>query len=48
MALTLTVRMEATIIDEMDVQAETSVYALVDPTTSFNTIITQFNTWLAD
>ncbi len=48
MALTLAVRMEATIIDEMDVQAETSVYALVDPTASFDTIITQFNAWLTD
>ncbi len=48
MALTLAVRMEATIIDEMDVQAETSVYALVDPTTSFDTILTQFNSWLTD
>lgn len=48
MALTLAVRMEATIIDEMDVQAETSVYTLVDPATSFDTIITQFNTWLTD
>ena len=48
MALTLAIRMEATIIDEMDVQAETSVYALVDPTASFDTIITQFNAWLAD
>jgi hypothetical protein len=48
MPLTLAVRMEATIIDEMDVQAETSVYALVDPATSFDTIITQFNAWLTD
>ena len=48
MALTLAIRMEATIMDEMDVQAETSVYALVDPTASFSTIITQFNAWLAD
>jgi len=48
MALTLAVRMEATIIDEMDVQAETSVYAVVDPTASFNTIIAQFNAWLTD
>jgi len=48
MPLTLAVRMEATIIDEMDVRAETSVYALVDPTTSFDTILTQFNAWLAD
>lgn len=48
MALTLAVRMEATIVDELGVQAETSVYALVDPTTSFTTILTQFNTWLAD
>jgi len=48
MALTLAVRMEATILDELNIQAETSVYALVDPTASFATIITQFNTWLAD
>ena len=48
MALTLAIRMEATIIDEMDVQAETSVYGLVDPAASFDTIITQFNAWLAD
>jgi hypothetical protein len=48
MALTLAVRMEATILDELDIQAETSVYALVDPTTSFDTIIAQFNIWLAD
>jgi len=48
MALTLAVRMEATIIDEMDIQAETSVYALVDPAASFETIIAQFNAWLTD
>lgn len=48
MALTLAVRMGATILDELDIQAETSVYALVDPTTSFDTILTQFNAWLAD
>jgi hypothetical protein len=48
MALTLAVRMEATILDELNIQAETSVYALVDPTTSFDTILAQFNTWLAD
>jgi hypothetical protein len=48
MALTLAVRMEATILDELDIQAETSVYALVDPTASFDTILGQFNAWLAD
>jgi hypothetical protein len=48
MALTLAVRMEATIVDELGVQAETSVYALVDPSTSFNTILASLNTWLAD
>lgn len=48
MALTLAVRMEATVLDELNIQAETSVYALVDPTTSFDTILAQFNTWLAD
>lgn len=48
MALSLAVRMEATIVDALGVQAETSVYALVDPTTSFNTITALLNTWLAD
>lgn len=48
MALTLAVRMEATIVDELGVQAETSVYALVDPTASFSTIVALQNSWLAD
>lgn len=48
MALTLIVRMEATIVDASNIQAETSVYALVDPTASFSDIVTQMNTWLAD
>src|ERR1035437_5605131 len=48
MALTLAVRLEATIIDELGVQAETSVYALIDPTASFTTVLTQLNAWLAD
>ena len=48
MALTLAVRMEATIVDELGVQAETSVYALIDPSASFSTILTQLNSWLAD
>jgi len=47
-ALTLIVRMEATIVDGLNIQAETSVYALVDPTASFNDILTLQNTWLAD
>jgi len=47
-ALTLIVRMEATIIDESNIQAETSVYALVDPAASFNDILTLQNSWLAD
>lgn len=48
MSLTLIVRMEAIIVDSLNIQAETSVYALVDPTASFDTILAQFNTWLAD
>src|ERR1035437_2842563 len=48
MALTLAVRLEATIIDELGVQAETSVYALIDPTASFTTVLTQLNARLAD
>jgi hypothetical protein len=48
MALTLPIRLEATILDELNVQAETSVYALIDPTASFTTILAQLNAWLAD
>lgn len=48
MALTLPIRLEATILDELNVQAETSVYALIDPTASFSTVLAQLNTWLAD
>jgi hypothetical protein len=48
MALTLVVRMEATILDHLDVQATCSAYAMVDPTASFATIIGTMATWLAD
>lgn len=48
MALTLIVRMEATIVDALDIQAETSMYALIDPTASFSDILALQNTWLAD
>lgn len=48
MAVTLIVRMEATIVDASGIQAEASVYALVDPMASFNDILTLQNTWLAD
>src|ERR1035437_10332106 len=48
MAKTLPIRLEATILDEMNVKAETSVYALVDPTAAFSDVISTLNTWLAD
>ena len=48
MALSLIVRMEATIVDGSGIQAETSVYALVDPTASFSDILALQNTWLGD
>ena len=48
MALTLIVRMEATIVDALDIQAETSVYALIDPSASFSDVLALQNTWLAD
>jgi len=48
MALTLPIRFEATIVDELNIQAETSAYVLVDPTASFADIQTQLNAWLAD
>ena len=48
MALTLPVRMEATIVDELGIQAETSVYAMIDPTASFSEILALQDTWLTD
>lgn len=48
MAKTLTVRFEATIVDGLNIQAETSVYALVDPTASFADVLTLHDAWLAD
>src|ERR1035437_1540176 len=48
MALTLPIRLEATILDELNIQAETSVYALIDPSASFTTVLAQLNAWLAD
>jgi hypothetical protein len=48
MGTTLPVRLEATIVDELNVVAETSAYALVDPSASFSDVLTVFNSWLAD
>src|ERR1039458_5840652 len=48
MAKTLQIRLEATILDELLVTAETSVYALVDPSAAFSDVISTLNTWLAD
>ena len=47
-AYSLAVRFSATIIDGLNVQSLCQVYGLVDPTQSFNSVITTFNTWLAD
>jgi len=44
----LQIRFEATVVDELNVKATANAYVLVDPTASFNTILTQLNTWLAD
>ncbi len=48
MPKTLVVRLEATIVDELNCKAITSAYALIDPTASFNDILTVQNAWLAD
>jgi hypothetical protein len=48
MAKTLAVRLEATILDELNVQATASVYALVDPSALFSDVLSSLNTWLAD
>jgi len=48
LATTLQIRFEATVLDELNVKATANAYVLVDPTASFNTILTQLNTWLAD
>jgi len=47
MAYTLSVRLEATILDEMNVKAIATAYALIDPTASFATIQAILNEWLS-
>ena len=46
MANTLAVRLEATILDELNVEARTIAYALVDPTASFDAINAVLDAWL--
>ena len=48
MADTLAVAMSATITDELNTQAPSTAYALVDPGASFATIIGAWQTFLAD
>jgi len=48
MATTLAARLGATLIDYLGVEALANAYALLDPTASFATIITQWQTWLTD
>jgi len=48
MAYSLVARFSATIIDGLNVEALAQAYALVDPTQSFSSVITTFDTWLAD
>jgi hypothetical protein len=48
MAKTLIVRLEATILDDLNCKATSSAYALVDPTASFADVLSVQNTWLAD
>ena len=48
MSKSLAIRMEATILDGLNVVGQTSVYALIDPTATFADILGTMNTWLAD
>src|ERR1700690_1859070 len=48
MAKSLPIRMEATILDSLNVVGQSSVYALIEPTATFSDIISTLNTWLAD
>lgn len=48
MPKTLPIRLEATIVDEQNIQALCSAYVLVDPTASFSDIQITMNTWLTD
>ena len=46
MALTLPVRMSCWVLDELNVQARTTAYALIDPTASFDAVNAFLNDWL--
>lgn len=46
MALTLPVCLSARIVDEINVEAKTSAYALIDPTASWSDVIAFLNSWL--
>ena len=48
MATTLAIRIQARIIDAMNVEAVSTVYALVDPSASFDAVASQFEAFLAD
>ena len=48
MATTLAIRIQARIIDAMNVEAVSTAYALVDPTASFDAVASQFNTFLVN
>lgn len=44
----LPVRFLARIVDDLQIEARAIAYALVDPSASFDSIVTYFNTWLLD
>jgi len=48
MATTLAIRIQARIIDSMNVEAVSTAYALVDPSASFDAVASQFNTFLVN
>lgn len=46
MALTQFIRMGATILDALNVQAQATCYAEIDPSQSFSSVIAFYNDWL--
>ena len=47
MANTLQMRMTATVIDELNTEAECTVYGLCDPTVALSSILTTYSAWLS-
>jgi hypothetical protein len=48
MALTLPVRLMARIVDELAIEARSYAYALIDPSSSFTSVLAFLTSWLTD